>query len=333
MQSAKFNAVFTDRREAEGFESWVTERDGAHVTEPLMEADQQYCGAKVRSDSRIVESYQCPIEPSSDGHSELSDSASSPRGSPKDSEGGANSPKQTAYPYDSPSYGGASYSPSTASYPMSADEQWASSQQRGATMAATVADLPWSSPAQQSAPWEFSSTTAFSTVPGCRTRFQVQWSVQLLPGQLASVEVSSTHGALEHWTYAADSNFYLRTNVLLRQMAAELFPGRSQPPDSNDIALSSVQHSIGSIDGTPCGVGIRKLVTYRLVFDAMEDAVAFRRAMDSGEANLFRRLRAEDSAGVCGGSGSTDAAKAVWMCPPSSINSNDHQAIRFNFAG
>ena len=311
-QTAHFNADFTTREEAESFEHWVTYKDGKYVTGPLMEADHQYCGTKVRSDSRISKSPECPVESSSDGgRSEA----------PASSSGGGSDSPRLSYGGDSPrmSYGGDSPRISDGTGHDNGNTYGEYPPDYGPTAGGST--YPSSDPYQAS-PGQYDTAEqragvfemmASSDKPACRTRFQVEWRVQLLPG--VPTDEGAPSDSLEHWSHAADSHFYLNTNMLLRQAVAKQLGSSG---DSNDIALASVSHSVGEIPSSRCGMGIRKHVTYRVVLDDFQAASAFQTWLEKANASLFRWLAHVDPAGVCGGTGTAEPVKAVWTCSPRS---------------
>lgn len=321
------NAVFTTREAAREFEEWVTYRDGFHVTEPLMEADHQYCGTKVQEETSIDESYNCPPA-SSDGNSDASLSQSTSAKSPSGKQSPGRSSENESlepleghdayqqwdahmYEADGKSTAGTYAHEDTQGvdkYEADGQETSYTYQRSGAAM--PVEDLL---PGAQGVP-TFTTTADKAVESRCKTRFKLEWTAHILPGTPMGHADSSDGDGFVHWPQAADSHFYLQTNILLRQAIAQQMGGGTLP-DSDRIALSSVSHKQGKIDGTGCGAGVIKRVTYRLLFDTYPEAVTFRQWLSEGNAaSVFYSLRRKDPVGVCGGRGDVGDVTSAWSC-------------------
>jgi hypothetical protein len=292
-----FTAGFNSRYDADAFEHWVTYKDGQNVVEPLMEADHQYCGMKVRDDTRVYPLYGCD---DGDG-SEASDSGATSAGS--DDSPRVISSDGTHY-MDNP-YTGQSYR-ATVGIPVDVPPTKSpAAEQRSADIGVATgpADLQPSTP---------------SSDP-CRRRYQVDWELRMLPG---SIGEDNSDRSRELWSREADTHFYLRTSSLVRQIMSDHMPGLAGQPNSLDIRLAEASHSKGRIDDSGCGRGVMKHVLYRFLFDDHEAALHFSEWLGADSSRFVTDwLKRADPQGICGSEGEIEAGPTpTWWCADSGVS-------------
>jgi len=318
-QRTTFTAGFNTRYDADAFEHWVTYKDGNNVVEPLMAEDPNYCGMKVRDDTRVYPLFDCGDGGGSETSDESSSSSSRSDGSPRNSPGGTN--------YMDDPYTGQTYADLVGYDPLYDDPPADGHQQRAASIGINTA-LYFDTQTDTTFSAAGVAGTATDAEDSCRTRYQVDWELRVRPGTIAASQDDDDDDGPQAWSREADTHFYLHTSSLVRQIMSDHIPGLAGQPNSLDIRLTGAWYTRDRIRDSGCGRGVMKHVKYRFMFDDRDEAARFRDWVGADRSHyVVDWLERADPAGVCAAEGEVHDISSTWWCDGS------QQGGKFVFGG